>query len=193
MKQIILASGSSRRKEILDKLNIPFIVDPSNFEEDMSQDMGPEELAKSLSSGKAKEVSVRHKNSIVIGADTFIYFEGKKLGKPKGPRQAEEMLSSMSGKMHSVFTGLTLIDTDTNEVYSEAVETKVYFRNLDPDEIRAYVASEEPLDKAGAYALQGIGSILVEKIEGDFFNVMGLPLTALYLALRNIGISPFSK
>jgi septum formation protein len=188
MKTIVLASGSPRRKEILEKTGLPFVVDPSNFEEDLKQDLEPKELAKALSLGKAKDVAKRHKNAIVIGADSITLLNGKVLGKPHTIEKAIKMLLDLSGSTHSAITGYTIIDTESGKIFSDAVETKIYFRDLSKEEIEKYVATGEPLDKAGAYAIQGKGKKLVEKIEGDYYNVMGLPLSSLVKNLKKFGI-----
>jgi len=189
MKTVILASASLRRKELLGKIGLKFEVEPSNYEEDITPKLKPHELAKSLSFEKAKVVASSHKNALVIAADTFIVFKGKILGKPQTETQAKKMLETINGKPHSVITGFTIIDTENNKAISKSVETKVYIRKLTPDEIDAYVKSGEPLDKAGAYAIQGLGSVIVEKIEGDYFNVIGLPLSALADSLKEFGIN----
>lgn len=189
MRKIILASTSPRRKELLEKLRIDFDVDGSNYQEDMNLQMPPLELAKFLSLGKAKEVAGRHKDSVVIGADTFIVFNEKLLGKPDSMGKAKEMLREISGKVLSVITGYTIIDTADNKTISEAVETRAFIKELSDDEIDNYTATGEPIDKAGAFAIQGVGSIFVEKIEGDYFNVMGLPLFALAENLKKFGIN----
>jgi septum formation protein len=188
MKTIILASASPRRKELLQRIGLKFKVDPSNYEENISSELEPHELAKSLSLEKAKLVAEKHMNALVIAADTFIVFEGKILGKPRTETEAKEMLETISGRQHSVITGFTIIDTENNKALSKAVETKVYIRKLSSNEIDAYVESKEPLDKAGAYAIQGLGSVIVEKIEGDYFNVIGLPLSALAETLKEFGV-----
>jgi len=189
MKTIILASASPRRKELLRKIGLKFKVEPSNYEEKVSQDLEPHELAKSLSLEKARLVAPKYKNALIIAADTFIVFEGKILGKPHTETEAKQMLETLNGKPHSVITGFTIVDTGSNKAVSEAVETKVYLRKLSSHEIDAYVQSKEPLDKAGAYAIQGLGSVIVEKIEGDYFNVIGLPLSALTERLKEFGVS----
>ncbi len=193
MKSIILASKSPRRKELLGKIGISFDTDPSDYQEEKDLDLNPREFAKYLSLQKAKNVAIRHKDSIIIAADTFVVFEEKILGKPSSEEEARIMLSKMSGKSHSVITGFTIIDTETNKVASKSVETKIYFKNLSPEEINSYVASKEPMDKAGSYAIQGLGGILIEKIEGDYCNVVGLPLTALIEELKNFGIKVLSN
>ena len=188
VKAIILASASPRRKELLERIGLKFEVEPSNYEESISSELGPHELAKSLSLEKAKLVAQNHKNTLVIAADTFIVFESRILGKPRTETEAKEMLKTMNGKPHSVITGFTIIDTDSNKALSRSVETKVHLRQLSSNEIDAYVRSKEPLDKAGAYAIQGLGAVIVEKIEGDFFNVIGLPLSALTESLKEFGV-----
>ncbi len=188
MKKIILASASPRRKELLEKIGLEFEVEPSNYEENLSSELGPHGLAKSLSLEKAKLVAEKYRNALVIAADTFIVLEGKILGKPQTETEARKMLETISGRQHSVITGFTIMDTDTNKALSKSVETKVYIRKLTSNEIDAYVESKEPLDKAGAYAIQGLGSVIVEKIEGDYFNVIGLPLSALTESLKEFGV-----
>ena len=135
MKTIVLASGSPRRKEILEKTGLQIVVDPSNYDENLNQNIEPNELAKALSLGKAKDVAKRHKNAIVIGADLVISFNKKVLGKPHTKEKALEMLSELSGNVHSAITGYTIIDTDTGKIISDAVETKIYFRKLSKGEI----------------------------------------------------------
>ena len=188
MKTIILASASPRRKELLEQIGLKFEVEPSNYDEDLNSGLEPHQLAMSLSLKKAELVARNHRSALVIAADTFVVFEGKILGKPQTETGARKMLETISGKQHSVITGFTIIDTETNKVLSRSVATKVYIRELTSNEIDAYVKSKEPLDKAGAYAIQGLGSVIVEKIEGDYFNVVGLPLNALSESLKEFGI-----
>jgi nucleoside triphosphate pyrophosphatase len=188
MKRIILASASPRRKELLEKIGLKFEVEPSNYAEDMHSTLSPDELARAMSLEKAKVVAGKHKNAIVIAADTFIVFRGKILGKPNTSAEARRMLMRLRGKCHSVITGFTIVDTDKDKVLTKSVETVVYIKNLTPEEIDAYVKSGEPLDKAGAYAIQGLGSVIVEKIEGDYFNVIGLPVSVLAEGLKEFGI-----
>src|SRR4030043_772048 len=188
MKRIILASASPRRKELLDKIGLKLEGEPSSYAEDMRSGLSPDELARAISLEKAKVVASKHKNAIVIAADTFIVFRGKIMGKPSTEAEAREMLTTLKGKSHSVITGFTILDTDEKKVLSRSVETIIHVKNLTSEEIDAYVKSKEPLDKAGAYAIQGLGSVIVERIEGDYFNVMGLPLSALAESLTEFGI-----
>ena len=188
MKRIILASASPRRKELLEKIGLKFEVEPSNYAEDMHSRLSPDKLARAISLEKARVVARKHKNAIVIAADTFIVFGGKIMGKPNTEAEARKMLMTLRGKSHSVITGFTIMDTEENKVLTKSVETIIHIKNLTPEEIDAYVRSKEPLDKAGAYAIQGLGSVIVERIEGDYFNVMGLPLSALAEGLKEFGI-----
>jgi len=189
MKRIILASASPRRVELLEKIGLKFEVEPSNYEEDMHSELEPHEFARKISLEKAEAVASKHKNAIVIAADTIIVFGSKILGKPHTENEARKMLETINGKSHSVITGFSIIDTGKNKTLSKSVETKIHIRKLTLAEIDAYVKSKEPLDKAGAYAIQGLGAVIVEKIEGDYFNVVGLPLSALTEALKEFGIN----
>lgn len=188
MRNIILASASPRRKEILGITGLRFGVCASDYEEEVKPSLKPRDLARSLSRKKAEAVAHKYKNSLIIAADTFIVFRGKLLGKPHTPAEARKMLTLLNGKSHSVITGYSIFDTGTGKKLSRSVETKVWVRKMTAQEINAYVATKEPLDKAGAYAIQGLGASFIEKIEGDFFNVVGLPLHALIESLKKFGI-----
>jgi septum formation protein len=188
MKRIILASGSPRRKELLEQVGLEFEVIPSDYEEDLSLELGPHDLAKALSLGKVQDVANKHRDAVVIGADSLLVFEGRGYGKPADGKEVKELLSRLSGKRHEVVTGLTIIEAGVGRVVSKAVETKVYFRKLTEGEIEAYVASGEPMGKAGAYAIQGLGAVLIEKIEGDFYNVVGLPVAVVAESLKEFGV-----
>jgi len=189
MRKIILASQSPRRKQLLEQIGLKFEIDPSNYEEDMSLKMEPNKLAEFLSLGKAKDVARRHKDSIIISADTIVAIDGEVFGKPKTSERAKYMLQKLSGRGHSVITGFAIIDTETGKEISKSVETKVYFKNLSEKEIDAYIATGEPLDRGGGYAIQGLAALFVEKIEGDYFNIVGLPILALTTELKNFGIN----
>ena len=189
MRKIILASASPRRKELLSLIGLKFRVDVSDYEEDLGHVLKPHELAKFLSLEKARAVAHKYKDAIIIAADTFIVFKGNLLGKPHTDKEAMRMLTLLNGKLHSVITGYTVLDTNTGKRSSCAVETKVWLRKMTDQELRAYVKTGEPLDKAGAYAIQGIGSLIVKKIEGDYFNVIGLPVASLAVTLKKFGIS----
>lgn len=188
-RKIILASASPRRKEILEKTGLKFSVDAGDYEEDMDRRLQPRQLARFLSAEKAKMIAVKYRNALVIAADTFIVFRGRLLGKPHTEKEAKRMLTLLNGKSHSVISGFTIIDTHTKKKLSRSVETKVYFNKLTNKEIISYVRTGEPLDKAGAYAIQEMGAVIIRKIEGDYFNVMGLPLSSLADALKKFGVS----
>ncbi|MBQ2680205.1 MAG: septum formation protein Maf, partial [Firmicutes bacterium] len=174
MEKIILASGSPRRKDILNMLGIPFDVIVSDADESVSEGTAPGEMVKELSLRKAEAVSKNLSGeTIVIGSDTVVYLDNEILGKPKDAGDAYEMLEKLSGRTHIVYTGITVIfKSDSGEKAVSAVDaTEVTFKKLAPGNISAYIASEEPFGKAGAYAVQGIGSIFIERINGDFFTV----------------------
>lgn len=185
---IILASASPRRRELLKKTGLAFRVDAGPHEESMRSGLTPRALARYLSYEKAKAVAGKYKNSLIIAADTFIVCRKKILGKPHTADEARRMLDALSGRSHSVITGFTVMDTETNKTISRSVETVVSFRKLSTEDIESYIRTGEPLDKAGAYAVQGAGAALVRKIEGDYFNIVGLPLNDLVRVLRKFGI-----
>jgi septum formation protein len=188
MRKIVLASSSPRRKELLEKTGLKFIIDPGDYEEDMTLRLKPTELAKVLSRGKAESVARRYKDAIVIGADTFIAYKDDVMGKPHTSARAIAMLKKLSGKAHRVITGLTIIDTKTGKNISRAFESRVYFKEMTSGEIIAYVKTGEPLERGGGYAIQDLGSVFIKKIEGDFFGIMGLPIYELVKELKRFGI-----
>ena len=167
MRKIILASTSPKRKEMLEEAGLVFEVVPSNYEEDMTLNLIPSELAKFLSKGKAENVAKDFEDAIIISADTFVYFENNILGKPHTVEKAYKMLRTLSGKTHSVFTGFTIIDTRENKIISKAVETKVSFKELSDEMINDYIRNGNPLRYAGSYTLNDIADKFIEKIEGD--------------------------
>lgn len=188
-KKIILASTSPRRKELFGKLRSPFVVEASDYEEDMTLKMSPIKLAKFLSYGKAAAVAKKHKSGIVIGADTFVVFNDHLLGKPKNKMEAKKMLKKLSGKRVDILTGLAIIDIDSGKKINTIDVTKVFIRKLSSQEIDNYVASGEPMDKAGAFAIQGLGAVIIKRIEGDFMGAMGLPLFILAKELKKFGVN----
>ena len=185
MKRIILASTSPRRKEIFSKLKIPFEIKESNYKEDMTLDMPPAELVEFLSFNKAKAIT--DKDAVIIAADTIVTYQNKVLGKPKTEKEAEEMLMMLRGKENQIITGVTIMENDHLISFHEIV--KVYMEEMTIEEIDKYVATGEPMDKAGAYALQELGSIFIKKIDGDFYTAMGLPLKRLVYELKKFGIN----
>ena len=187
-RDIILASASPRRRELLLMLGIEnLIVCPSRSEEKLTEVSDPATIVKSLAHAKAFDVFCQNPETLVIGADTIVWLDGQLLGKPRDEEDAFRMLKLLSGRKHEVFTGISVIDSTGEEC--EAVKSIVQFRTLSDQEIRNYIACGEPMDKAGAYGAQGKGSLFVRSIEGDFFNVMGLPLCCLGETLAKKGVS----
>ncbi|MDD7794889.1 Maf-like protein [Clostridium sp. 'White wine YQ'] len=186
--KVILASASERRKELLFRLFKEFEVAVSNFDEDSVVFSGNlEEYVKALSYGKAKEISKSSmKDSLIIAADTIVSIDGKILGKPKDKQEAVNMLKMLSGKEHKVYSGITVINTNNSKIIQDAVCTTVHFSRLSDEEILSYVETDEPMDKAGAYGIQGYGGVFVEKIDGCFYNVVGLPLNRLSKIIKEI-------
>ncbi len=178
MSRIILASASPRRRELMELAGYDFEVICADITEVVPENVEPQEVVMSLAMQKAQAVAAEHKNAVVIGSDTVVALDGKILGKPHSEQEACEMLRSLSGKAHKVFTGVAIVCGEKVKNFFD--ETDVEFYPLDDGEIKKYVATGEPMDKAGAYGIQGKGSVLVKKINGDFFNVMGLPIAKLY-------------
>jgi septum formation protein len=189
MKQLILASQSVSRKEILDRAGIEFTVDPSNYEEDMTLPMEPAELAIHLSQGKARDVAKRHKNAVIIGADSFAVAGNELLGKPQDQERAKEMLRMLSGNEHTFVTGYTIIDADSGKEVSGSQTTKIFVKKLTDEQIDNYLSREDVMGKAAAYSLQNLGGALIEKVEGDPNNACGLPLAEIIAILPDFGIS----
>lgn len=177
MDKIILASSSPRRREILNKYNINPIIIESNIEEKIRDKETPEQIAMSLAFEKAYNVSNKvDEDKIIIGADTIVAIDHTILGKPKDEEDAFKTLDMLNGREHFVITGISMIRSNTNIKIIDYEKTKVKFRNLTSEQIKRYIATNEPMDKAGAYGIQGYGEILIERIEGCYSNVVGLPL-----------------
>ncbi|MBA3065858.1 septum formation protein Maf [bacterium] len=185
-RQIILASKSPRRAELLKKAGIEFTIETGEYKEEMDLNLPPEKLAETLAFKKAEEISAKHPESIVIGADTIVVTEDEVLGQPPDADSSRRMLEKLSGRPHRVITGFALVCGETLVREVKSVTTKVYFRKLSADEIDAYIKSGEPMGKAGSYAIQGGGASFVEKIEGDYYNVVGLPVGELLGVLSKI-------
>lgn len=183
---IILASASPRRREILTKAGLTFTVIPASSEINPPASTPPHEYVMQSAAAKAREVASKkaEKGDVVIGADTIVVHDGAKLGKPHSAEEAFEMLRSLSGDVHYVYTGYAIIK-DGEEIIDHSV-TEVVFRPLTDDEIYSYIATGEPFDKAGGYAIQEKGSIFVKKINGDYYNVVGLPLCDVYSVIKSI-------
>lgn len=192
MKNIILASASPRRRELLETVGIPFSVCPSKGEEQI-RGSSPAEVVEELSEQKAREVFIRTSGEVlVIGADTVVAADGNILGKPKNRETAIQMLRKLQGASHEVYTGVTVLSRNDNGEQQKRfhVMTEVEFYPMSEEEIESYVDTEEPMDKAGAYGIQGKAGIFVKEIRGDYNNVVGLPVARLYQELKQMGMNP---
>lgn len=186
MPPLILASSSPRRHELLQYLQLPFTIDPSTIDETTVTAPTPAQLAVTLALRKARDVAHRHPESVVIGADTLVEFQGQVLNKPHDAADAVRMLRLLSGNAHQVHSGVAVCRADACD--ARLVSTAVHMRPFDLPAIEAYVATGEPLDKAGAYAAQGIGASLVDRVDGSYLAVVGLPLLALRELLLAAGV-----
>lgn len=188
--KMILASASPRRAMLLEQLGLAFEVSASDVEEVFGAHLTPAEVVESLSHQKASDIAAKRADAdLVLGADTIVVHEGRILGKPTGVEEAASMLKGLSGNWHQVFTGYTLIDPKRGRTVSGHTVTEVRFRALSEAEIAAYIATGEPMDKAGAYGIQAIGSLFVAEIRGDYSNVVGLPIPSVDAAWRELGWS----
>ncbi|MGB3366756.1 MAG: Maf family protein [Acidaminobacteraceae bacterium] len=184
MEKIILASNSPRRKEILSNVGVEFSVRGSDIEEIVRVGEKPESVVMALAFEKAFDIASRVEDkTIIVAADTIVY-KNSILGKPIDDKDAFKMLKSLSGSSHEVYTGFTVLRANTNLKITEYVKTTVIFKNLDDETINRYIATGEPMGKAGAYAIQGYGSTLIDSIDGDYFNVVGLPISRLSEVLK---------
>ncbi|WP_072722832.1 Maf family protein [Tepidibacter thalassicus] len=188
---IILASSSPRRRELLSNLNLKFKAIKSEIKESIDIDSNPKIVVMNLAFQKALDVANKvEENDIVIGADTVVVLDNQIFGKPVDEDNAFDMLKKLSGKYHEVITGISVIRLSDNTKIIDYEITKVKMKNIDDDKIKRYISTKEPMDKAGSYGIQGYGSLLVEKIEGDYFNVVGLPIAKLEEILyRHFGIN----
>ena len=184
--KMILASGSPRRRELLAMAGFDFEVIPADVDETADPALAPGELVAVLSEKKAAHVaSIINEAAVIVGADTVVAIDGLILGKPKDETDAFNMLSRLQGRWHVVYTGVTVIFPSSPSSSKTFVEnTRVFMRILSDEEIRSYIATGEPMDKAGAYGIQERGAVLIERIEGDYFTVVGLPLCRLYWTLK---------
>lgn len=174
---IILASSSKRRIELLKIITDNFKVIPSNIDETVPNNIESFKIAEYLAEKKALKVNKNQKNDLVLGCDTIVIIDNKVLGKPSNRQDAYSMLKTLSGRIHNVVTGCCIIYNGYRKIFHET--TKVEFYNLTDDEIDKYILSEEPFDKAGSYAIQGKGALLIKKIDGDYYNVVGLPISRI--------------
>lgn len=206
MGQIILASGSPRRKELLEQIGLNFEICPAQGEEIITKE-DPKDVVMELSSQKAREVAsmirtyegahaelMTPQDILIIGADTVVSMEGRILGKPKDEEDAFRMLEFLAGKTHSVYTGVAFVFLSASGKAGEHIfyeKTDVAMRDMSREEIERYIATGEPMDKAGAYGIQGKCAIFVDKIDGDYNNVVGLPVAGIYRELKKLGINPY--
>lgn len=180
---MILASKSPRRKELLSLITSDFEIIPAVKDELLPENISPENAVLLLANQKADEIFSKHKNSVIVAADTVVAIDGRILGKPKDEEDAFYMLKTLSGRVHSVYTGVCAVFSDGSKT-AFAEHTEVEFYPLSDEEIRAYIATGEPMDKAGAYGIQEKGALIVKRINGDYYNVMGLPVGRLSRVLK---------
>lgn len=181
---IILASASPRRKEILGNTNVKFDIIKSEIDETIIDNETPKQAVMRLAFEKCIDIASKHQDDLVIGADTVVALDDIILGKPKDEEEAYKMLKLLSNKTHQVTTGISLINLDANKKVVDYVVSNVKFKNLSDQDIKDYIQTNESLDKAGAYGIQGYGALLVEEIQGDYFNIVGLPISRLSDLLR---------
>jgi septum formation protein len=189
LEHVVLASASPRRFELVRSLGLSVEVRPSTYDEPDDPSVSPRDLAERHAREKALEVRSRHHDEVVVAADTVVDLSGEALGKPRDAVDAARMLALLSGKEHYVHTAFAIAIPGRDELIEESSTTRVRFFQLDPAEIDEYVASGEPMDKAGAYGIQGRAAALVDSIEGDFYTVMGFPLARFVRALRRSGFT----
>ena len=190
--KIILASGSPRRQQMMKLLDVPFDIVISNYEEKNAETDSPSVTVKKHAKNKAADVIPRAGKGVVVGADTIVYLDGKILGKPKDIKDAHRMLKKIQGRTHVVYTGMALYDTGLKKWVVDYIKTKVTIRSLSKKEITRYFELINPLDKAGAYAIQDAGSLIVEKINGCYYNVLGFPVSKLEDMLQILKFSLFN-
>ncbi len=191
--KIILASTSPRRAEILKLLGIPFEIFPPLYEEESLADLSAYDEALHFSVEKARSLAHSHPHSMIIGSDTLLEFEGEKIGKPKNLTHAKEILNKLNGKSHDILTGICILNTQTHEVQSSVELIQVQMNHYCESEIETYITLDQPLDKAGAYALQGQGRFLIKSLSGDYLAAVGLPLRWIAQELSRIGYTSLAS
>lgn len=184
MKQLILASKSPRRKELLEKCGVPFEIDAAEIDETLKSDCSLTDAIMDLSVRKAAAVLKRHPDAVILGSDTIVVIDNRVLGKPHDREEARRMLEELSGRTHQVITGLALVSS--KKTHTDVSVSHVSFAQLSETEIFEYLFSGEADDKAGAYGIQGLAGRFITKIDGDFYAIMGLPLSMVYQELKNI-------
>ena len=184
--KLILASSSPRRQELLQQVNIPFTVQAANIDESQIKTTDPIERVKQLAISKGENITIHHPNTIVLSADTIVAYEQAIFEKPRDKEEAKQMISALSGQLHDVYTGVMIRSLQEKTLFVE--RTSVEFWSLNEAEIDAYIATEDPYDKAGAYGIQSLGAMFVKRIIGDYYTVVGLPLSRVVRELRDFGI-----
>lgn len=179
---LVLASNSSRRHKLLNDIGLVFDVINNEVSEDIEEDLSPQQYVMEISKRKAEAALLKRPNDTIIAADTIVYFNGKRLGKPVDEEDAYNILKLLSGQKHKVYTGVTIMDANQTETFYE--ETSVFMKNYNDLQIYDYIKTKEPFNKAGAYAIQGLGEQLVDYYEGDFFTIVGLPVKKLQKELK---------
>ncbi|MBI9083084.1 MAG: septum formation inhibitor Maf [Desulfobacterales bacterium] len=187
-QKLILASQSPRRSYLLNQAGLEFDVIPSRFDEDRVPLTDPEGYVRTLAESKAEDVAKTHEQCWVIGADTIVLMDGAILGKPKSAEDARRMLCRLSGRVHQVLTGFAICCRAKDHLFSDVATTDVHFKDLSPNEVEWYIHTDEPFDKAGAYAIQGLGTFLVRQIKGSYTNVVGLPVCEVIEHLIRMGV-----
>ncbi len=189
---LVLASSSPRRAMLLESLGLRFAIVEPTGRENHDRELPPGDVVKLNSRAKAQSVAAHQpENALILGADTIVYLEGKIFGKPRDLDEAREMLLELSGRCHDVYTGITLIQNRTGTILTDYERTSVTFRDLSVSDIETYLQAVKPLDRAGAYTVECIGSLLVERFDGCYYNVLGLPLVKLDEMLRTMGVNLF--
>lgn len=186
-KEIILASSSPRRAELLRQIGLKFRVLPCQVDETPPPGLAPSELVELLAERKALATAGKLSKGIVLGADTVVVWRGELLGKPSSGEDAAHMLKKLQDSAHEVYTGIALVDAGSGKLLVDHEKTRVVFRSLDDEDIKRYVATGEPMDKAGAYGIQGLAAIFINRLEGCYTNVVGLPLARLSVMLKQFG------
>jgi septum formation protein len=184
MKQIVLASKSPQRKELLIQAGIPFTAAESAFQEVSPAGIKPEDLVMKNAEGKAKDIAQKVKNAIVIGGDSVVFIDQEILEKPKDEKDAVHMLKKLSGNAHQVYTGYSIVDLEKNKIVTNYVVGTVYFNTLSEEDIDSYIATGEPMDKAGAYGIQGKAGMFINKVEGNYPGIVGLPISYIVQELK---------
>jgi len=187
-KRIILASGSEARRKLLENIKLDFEIQQSDFEEIMNPDIPPEQLAVELALGKARNVAAKNTNAVIIAADSFVVLDGEYLGKPHSVEEARAVLRKISGKKQNLVTGMAVIDTESGTTITDFDISEIWVKELTDEEIESYIKTGEPFSKAAGYAIQEIGSIFIEKIQGNHTGVVGLPVNKVYKILTQLGV-----